>query len=83
MEIIPIEQFVRENVSRFELAGKRGRRQYFNLYNKKDNYFGEFGSYGPSVFLYNRYGIYAPINILNLLHLFYRLHLYPFQRMFP
>ena len=61
MEIIPIEQFVRENVSRFELAGKRGSRKYFNLYNKNGNYCGEFGSYGPSKYLSERYDMRAPI----------------------
>lgn len=45
MEIIPIEQFVRENVSRFELASNRGRSKCFDLYNKKGDYVGNYNFY--------------------------------------
>jgi len=65
MEIVPIEQFVRENVSRFELAGKRGKRQFFNLYDK-NGYCGEFGTYGSSIYLSSKYDINAPICALRI-----------------
>lgn len=42
MEISPVKQYLRENVSKFELARKCGRDRWFYLYNKKGNYFGEY-----------------------------------------
>ncbi len=48
MEILPIKQFVRENVSRFELANKYGRNKLFDLYNKKGDYLGNYNFYSLS-----------------------------------
>ena len=65
MEIVPIEQYVRENVSRFELASRRGKRHCFNLYGK-NGYCGEFGNYGPSKYMSEGYGISAPTRVLSI-----------------
>ena len=48
MEVSPIKQFVRENVSKFELAGNRGRSKLFDLYNKKGDYLGKYNFYSLS-----------------------------------
>lgn len=66
MEIVPIKQFVRDNISEFRLIDKRGRTRIFDLYDKNKKFCGHY-SYFPSCrFWDENYGGRVSISALEI-----------------
>lgn len=66
MEIYPIEQYVRENVSDFKLVQKRHKFRSFDLYDKADQFCGAY-IYTPTNRIYSDYfGKRISMSILNI-----------------